>query len=616
MSRGKLLVLTVGLGAALAGGLLTGRDAPAPAPTWPTTVPPPTWQDAEDGTTRMDVTAMGTLFTLIVGVQGEPAREALLEAHARLRELEDRLSSWRPDSDVARINDAAGVEPVEVGPDTLAMLVAARDLHDRTGGAVDVTIDPVWSLWPFRDPDRPLPTRAELDVALQRVDMASLVVDEEASTAFLARDGMRLNLGAIGKGYAAACLMRVFGAHGIEHAAVSAGGDLLLKGRKRSGPWSVAVEHPRWEGRLVQRFFAGDVAVATSGNSKRRILRGGREYGHILDPRTGLPARGVAGVTVLAADPVEADAFATAVFVMGVDAGLAWVEGQPGIEALIFGDDGRVERSAGWDAATADRPEESAAVVTPAPSATPAPEPARRTTPTAELRVGSSLREGLGDMVSLRAGHGADLRVDRTEVSNAAYARFLESEAAATHRGCHPEEPSDKDHTPRYWRADWSPPLVRASVGGLTPFDEGTFQQPDRPVVGVDWWDAYAFTSWAGKRLPTRGEWEAAAGAGAGRTWPWGDRWEWALANTGGEKWGEHDGHTYPAPVDSFPAGASPAGALHMAGNVAEWTREGWVMGGSSNSNPSGVRVDAGRLREPGYRSFDIGLRAASGGAR
>jgi len=135
-------------------------------------------------------------------------------------------------------------------------------------------------------------------------------------------------------------------------------------------------------------------------------------------------------------------------------------------------------------------------------------------------------------------------------------------------------------------------------------------------VVGVDWWDAYAFTSWAGKRLPTRGEWEAAAGAGAGRTWPWGDRWEWALANTGGEKWGEHDGHTYAAPVDSFPAGASPAGALHMAGNVAEWTREGWVMGGSSNSNPSGVRVDAGRLREPGYRSFDIGLRAASGGAR
>jgi formylglycine-generating enzyme required for sulfatase activity len=202
-------------------------------------------------------------------------------------------------------------------------------------------------------------------------------------------------------------------------------------------------------------------------------------------------------------------------------------------------------------------------------------------------------------------------RVDRTEVTNAAYARFLEA-AAATHAHCHPDEPADKDHTPRYWR-EFRSPLFRASPAArVAPFDADTFRHPDRPVVGVDWWDAYAFARWAGKRLPTRREHEKAARGADGRRWPWGDHWDFGRANTGGEKWGERDGFTYAAPADSFPGGASPAGALHLAGNVAEWTDEGFVAGGSAVSPPSGVRGGAGHYREPGFRAFDLGFRCAA----
>jgi len=154
--------------------------------------------------------------------------------------------------------------------------------------------------------------------------------------------------------------------------------------------------------------------------------------------------------------------------------------------------------------------------------------------------------------------------------------------------------------------------IARRVEGGLAPFRGDTFSDPERPVVRVDWWDVYAFSRWAGKRLPRRQEWEKAAAGRSGRRWPWGNEWRYGLANGGGEMNGERDGYTYSAPVTAFGNGASEYGALNMAGNVAEWTQEGFVMGGSSRGNPSQLATSAGVLRDPGFRSFDLGFRAAA----
>lgn len=634
MTRARLLVFTVAVGLAVSIG--------ARRWTWPAdppTEPMPARSHAPlelrllpDGAVRADLVLMGSTLSIVVDAAPGRARPALDAVRHRLRALEDEVSSWRPGSDVSMVNQRAGGDPVPVGADTFALIERAVAIHAETGGAFDVTIGPVWSLWPFRDRTGELPSRAAITEALRRVGSERIELDRGAHTVRLTGEGMRLNLGAIGKGYAAAVAAEVLLSEGITSFAVSAGGDILVSGRKRGRPWTVAIEHPRWPGRTLETFEApAGLAVATSSDARQHVVSGGRILGHILDPRTGEPAVQCRSVTIATRDPVAADAFATAVFVMGPAPGLRWVEARPGVEALIVDAGGAVLRSSGWSATTsAGAP---TARPTPVRVASPSlaveevtsprrPSDTQRTTPAVpgpspgRTRIGAALPVPGGEFQHGESREPREVEafeIEPTEVSNGAYATFLASPEAAQHALCHSDEPAATDHTPRYWRPGWRPALVRDSTAGaLAPFAEKSWRDPQRPVVGVDWWDAYAYARWAGRRLPTRLEWEKAARGTDGRLWPWGDVWDPARANTGGEKWGERDEHIYAAPVDSFAAGRSPYGAVHMAGNVAEWTREGLAMGGSSSSVPSGVICSAAVSRDPGFRAFDLGFRCAA----
>jgi formylglycine-generating enzyme required for sulfatase activity len=232
--------------------------------------------------------------------------------------------------------------------------------------------------------------------------------------------------------------------------------------------------------------------------------------------------------------------------------------------------------------------------------------------------------------------------IDRHEVTNAQYRKFLaDVQVHGDAAWAHPAQPKGKDHTPRYWK-DYNPLLRQASYAELAHFNPMTFTRDDAPVVGVDWFDAYAYARWAGKRLPTEAEWELAARGPDGRRWPWGNDWVWGACNIVGEKGGadvrtpgrEKDGWIYPAPVGSFPAGRSPYGCDDMSGNAAEWVADWYaadayltgrsdnpagpatgservVRGGSSQNYPSYTRCAVRAHREPEFRTFTLGFRCA-----
>ncbi len=262
---------------------------------------------------------------------GASAEEAVDAAFAEMRRIEALTSRFVPDSDVSRLNRAAGGDAVAVSEETYALLEKARTCSEASGGAFDVTIGPVVDAWGFGGGDPRVPDRDTLRVAASLVNWRALELDPAARTARLAVRGMSVDLGGIAKGYAADRAGAVLRAHGVEHALIDAGGNIVAVGARPDGtPWRVGVRDPRGEsptdtiGPVIE---AVDEAVVTSGDYERFFVQDGVRYHHIFDPATGAPARRAQSATVIAKDSCDADMLSTAVFVLGPERGIELVDG-------------------------------------------------------------------------------------------------------------------------------------------------------------------------------------------------------------------------------------------------------------------------------------------------
>jgi thiamine biosynthesis lipoprotein len=291
------------------------------------------------------VYALGTLCTINLYDKGTDALYARLAE--RLNQIEAVFSVSRATSEIALINQNAGIGPVAVSEEVLYVLDKACYFAGRTNGAFDPAIGPLVQLWGVATDDPRVPGQEEIGRLLPLVDYRKISYDMSARTVFLSEKGMALDLGAIAKGYAADELVKIIAEAKLPRALIDLGGNVYVYGRKPDKTaWRVGVKNPEApDGEPAIRLDIDSSSVVTSGAYERFFMNNGRRYHHILDPKTGYPAQsGVLSSTIVSQSSLAADALSTSAFVLGQDKALAlFAEGfqDAGItaEALLMGED-------------------------------------------------------------------------------------------------------------------------------------------------------------------------------------------------------------------------------------------------------------------------------------
>jgi thiamine biosynthesis lipoprotein len=277
------------------------------------------------------------------------ASDAFAAVFAEFDRLDAMLSVWKPGSDVLRINAAAGEHAVQVSAETIEVLQAAHTIGGWTNGKFDVTFGALSDVWKFdHDKDNRVPTPEQIAARLPLIDYRNVTIDATARTVFITTPGTRIHLGGIGKGYAVDRAVSMLKTFGLRDFMVQSGGDLYVAGHAGDGPWRLGLNDPR--GAANDSFATlelSDATFSTSGDYERFFIADGTRYHHILDPNTGLPARGCRSVTIVAKSAMLADGLSTGVFILGAHAGMDLVERLPDVEGVIVSAQNEVLISSG-----------------------------------------------------------------------------------------------------------------------------------------------------------------------------------------------------------------------------------------------------------------------------
>ena len=289
---------------------------------------------------------MRTRIDVEIWHESEPeARRLIAAAMAEFDRIEAEMSTFRPDSEISRVNDRAATEPVPVSAELYGLVQRSLEMSVLSQGAFDITFDSVGQLYDYRRHVKP--TDAEIAARLPEINYRHVVLDPADHSIRFTMPGTRINLGGIAKGYSVERVIAQLRAAGVTQALATAGGDTRLLGDHHGAPWIVGIRDPDDAGKLVTRLALVDEAISTSGDYERYFIEGGKRYHHIIDPRTGKSASGVRSVTIVGPDAVMTEGLTKTVFIKGPDQGLAIVASVPGYEAVVVDDQRRVRFSKG-----------------------------------------------------------------------------------------------------------------------------------------------------------------------------------------------------------------------------------------------------------------------------
>ena len=288
----------------------------------------------------------GRAVVRFVDRRGRAAAETLARAvEAEALRIEVKFSRFLERSVVSEISRNAGRTPVAVDAETDFLVGAALDLARESGGRFDPTVGVLRKAWDFRSAR--VPSSEEISALLPLVSASS--VSRRDGTVFLRQAGMELDLGGVGKEYAVDRAADVLKEAGVSSALVEFAGDVRTVGSRGDGrPWRVGVAHPRRAGKtLFALSLFGEAGIATSGDYERGFVKDGTRYHHVLDARTGWPARGVASATAVARNAFEAGRFTTLAMLLGPDEGFDLLERTPGVEGALVTEEGELRATTG-----------------------------------------------------------------------------------------------------------------------------------------------------------------------------------------------------------------------------------------------------------------------------
>ncbi len=297
---------------------------------------------------------MGSFFKITVCGEKALCAEAMTDAFEEIARIERLLSIFRPESDLARVNDFQKKGTLSIDREFVEVLTQSIEYAKKSGGAFDPTAAPLIQLWGFGpggERSTP-PKKEEIASVLHRIGFWNIRLT--AGRIELLKEGVEINLGGIGKGYAIDRAIEKLCEHRITRAMISCGSTIYALGAPPGEPgWRVDIQHPRREEGRIDTVYLRDQALSTSGDYEKYFIFKGRRFSHLIDPRTGYPSEGVAGVTVLAPTAMEADALSTAAFILGFGAGKRLLADLPGVEGAIFPEEAggvlSTHATDGWD---------------------------------------------------------------------------------------------------------------------------------------------------------------------------------------------------------------------------------------------------------------------------
>jgi thiamine biosynthesis lipoprotein len=273
---------------------------------------------------------------------GEAAIDAVMD---EMRHIDDSMSTYKPTSEVSKVNELAAQQAVPISPELFKLLTTALEYSRITEGAFDITYASVGYMYDFRERKRP--TEEQIKAALPAVNYRHVILDPAAQTVHFSQPGVRIDLGGIAKGYSVDCGIEILQRLGYTHALVNAGGDSRVIGDRFGRPWIVGIRHPDHPDEIITRIPLVDAAFSTSGDYERYFDENGVRYHHIIDPHTGHSASKVRSATVIASTATRTDGLSKTAFVLGAEQALRIYNQLDDVDAVLVTPQGKVLYSKG-----------------------------------------------------------------------------------------------------------------------------------------------------------------------------------------------------------------------------------------------------------------------------